>query len=95
MASLPDDVSSPPIRTLSGFIRSSIADPSAKNSGLEITSNFTLLLFELRVFLIFYAVPIGAVDFSTTILSDVETFEILFEQSSTYVRSVAIPFPSP
>ena len=62
IASFPDGVWSPPIRTLSGFIRSSIADPSARNSGLDITSNFTLL-FELSVFLIFSAVPIGDVDF--------------------------------
>ena len=32
---------SPPIKTLSGLIKSSIAVPSARNSGFDITSKFT------------------------------------------------------
>ena len=39
IASLPVLELSPPIKTLSGLIKSSIAVPSAKNSGFDITSN--------------------------------------------------------
>ena len=38
----PEGVSSPPIRTLSDLDKSSIAVPSAKNSGLDKTSNLIL-----------------------------------------------------
>ena len=47
------------------------------------------------MFLIAAAVFTGSVDFSTTILSFLATCAIFLEQSSTYLKSAAIPFPSP
>ena len=66
---------SPPIKTLSGLIRSLIAVPSARNSGLDKTSNVFLVLFfksdivaSLRIDFITSAVLTGSVLFSTTIV---------------------------
>ena len=42
-AFFPDSVSSPPIKTRSAFSKSSIAVPSAKNSGFDNTSKLNLL----------------------------------------------------
>ena len=66
-----------------------IAVPSAKNSGFYITSKFTFLLLAIKISLIFSAVLTGRVDFSTTILSDLECLAICLAQFSTYVRSAA------
>ena len=60
----------PPIKTLSGFSRSLIAVPSAKNSGLDNTSNVGELLF---------FIPSGDVDSNISfITSAVLTGKVLF-----------------
>jgi hypothetical protein len=63
------DILSPflePITILSGFIKSFIAVPSARNSGLLVTTYFSLFYFietALIISDIILAVPIGTVDF--------------------------------
>ena len=70
-------VLSPPIKTLSGFSRSFIAEPSAKNSGFDKTSkDFVLLTFFIiweasNMFFMTSAVFTGNVLFSTTIVCPV------------------------
>ena len=65
---------SPPINTLSGFSRSFMAEPSARNSGFDKTSKLIdlLLVFDncaaSRISLITSAVFTGKVLFSTTIV---------------------------
>ena len=54
------------ITILSGYLKSLIASPSLKNSGLEITSKFFFLSF-LIIFSISSPVPTGTVDFVTII----------------------------
>ena len=98
MASL----SSPPIRTLSGFFKSLIAVPSAKNSGFERTEN-VLVIEDLfissvaasRIALIVWAVLTGNVLFSTTIVWPFAYFDISLDDASTYLRSIACPDPIP
>ena len=68
---------SDPIKTLSELSKSSIAVPSAKNSGFDRTSNLLLLEFDFNIVLIAAAVLTGRVDFSTTISSSTATLEIL------------------
>ena len=62
----------PPINTLSGFKRSLIAVPSARNSGLERISNVEFLfpdsLEDSRISFITSPVLTGSVLFSTTIV---------------------------
>ena len=58
-----------PITTLSGYIKSLIASPSLKNSGLETTENFFLLFFLDRIFSISSPVVTGIVDFVIIILN--------------------------
>ena len=58
-----------PITTLSGDVKSLIASPSLKNSGLEITSNFFLLFFFEKIFSITSPVIIGTVDLVMIILN--------------------------
>lgn len=56
--------------TLSGYLKSLMAVPSAKNSGLLVIMYFFLfsgIEIETRILLIIFAVPIGTVDFSTKI----------------------------
>ena len=48
MAACPDSVSLPPMRTRSGRVRSSMAVPSARNSGLERISKWTFGSSQLR-----------------------------------------------
>jgi hypothetical protein len=76
-ALIPSSVCKDPIRTLSGCIRSLMAVPSAKNSGLERISK-RQLGFELAssIVRIDSAVRQGTVDFSTTILDEVATLAI-------------------
>ena len=72
------------MRTLSGFIRSEIAVPSAKNSGLERISNLHPgRELASRMVRIDCAVRHGTVDFSTTILEDVATVAIRRVHDST------------
>mmetsp|Transcript_55 Transcript_55/g.202 ORF Transcript_55/g.202 Transcript_55/m.202 type:complete len:230 (-) Transcript_55:325-1014(-) len=97
IACRPRAVSLPPISTLSGFMRSATAVPSAKNSGLERMSNCTLSSsqFRLSTFSMASAVFTGTVDFSTMILLDVDTDAIMRAAPSQYVRSAALPAPTP
>lgn len=72
------------MRTRSGEVRSSMAVPSARNSGLERMSNLSpgreLASRMVRMEL---AVRQGTVDFSTTILEEVATAAMRRVQSST------------
>ena len=65
----------PPMRTRSGLVRSAMAVPSARNSGLERMSNWTLesLQLRLRTFSMASAVRTGTVDFSTMILLSLDS----------------------
>mmetsp|Transcript_7708 Transcript_7708/g.28116 ORF Transcript_7708/g.28116 Transcript_7708/m.28116 type:complete len:237 (+) Transcript_7708:677-1387(+) len=87
----------PPIKTRSGAVRSSIAVPSARNSGLDKISNRTplVLQFRCKTFSIASAVRTGTVDFSTMILFVLLTAAIVRAADSQYVRSAALPFPRP
>ena len=71
------------------FSKSSMAEPSAKNSGLDRISNFTPLPVFSKMFLIAWAVRTGRVDFSTTILSLVATLAMVRADISMYFRSAA------
>ena len=63
-----------PITILSGYLKSRIASPSLKNSGLEITvKNF---FFLLKIFSISSPVPIGTVDLVTSIFFFFACFKI-------------------
>lgn len=74
------------MRTRSGFMRSEIAVPSAKNSGFDRMSNRSPgLELASRIVRIDCAVRHGTVDFSTTILDEVATVAILRVQDSTYL----------
>lgn len=68
----------PPISTRSGFCRSAMAVPSAKNSGLDRISKATPSALQLRLSTLAMASAVltGTVDFSTTILLDVATLAI-------------------
>src|SRR5690606_21536062 len=56
-----------PTTTLSGFMKSSTATPSRKNSGLETTSTSTNV-FSLKTAFTLSAVPTGTVDLVTITL---------------------------
>ena len=77
--------------------RSSIAVPSARNSGLDRMSKRTpgWLLLRVSTFSMASAVRTGTVDFSTTILEVFETAAIMRAAPSQYVRSAALPAPTP
>ena len=94
-ASIPSCVWFEPIKTLSDWNKSSIAVPSAKNSGLDNTWKFTFSPVESRMVCIVSAVLTGNVDFSTIILSVFDILAICLAQSSTYFKSAAIPLPWP
>ena len=64
-----DFLSLDPITILSGYIKSLIASPSLKNSGLETTENFFLLFFFAIIFSISSPVVTGTVDFVIIILN--------------------------
>ena len=78
----------PPINTLSGFKRSLIAVPSARNSGLERISNVEFLfpdsLEDSRISFITSPVLTGSVLFSTTIVWSVAYSEICLADDSTH-----------
>ena len=92
----PFSFSSPPIKTRSGVVKSSIALPSAKNSGFETTENWVELFPDSRIRAIASAVRTGRVLFSTTItfgfrqLSKIS--RAVFSQNC---KSAAFPAPSP
>ena len=67
-----------PITTLSGLIKSSIAEPSLKNSGLDTTSKRSSGTNFPMIFLISFEVPTGTVDLVTT----TQYFFIFFAISS-------------
>lgn len=80
-----------PITTLYGVIRSLIADPSAKNSGIETTIASTW--DSSKIDLVYKAVPTGTVDFSTIILVgiDLHTLPIVLTTEKKAVMSVYCP----
>mmetsp|Transcript_2224 Transcript_2224/g.5012 ORF Transcript_2224/g.5012 Transcript_2224/m.5012 type:complete len:207 (-) Transcript_2224:200-820(-) len=84
----------PPISTRSGMVRSVMAVPSARNSGLDSTSN-VVFPAACNTAEIASAVLIGTVDFSTTIFGVSATAAIRRAASSQNVRSAARPAPSP
>merc|ERR1719217_1636964 len=76
--------------------RSGTAVPSARNSGFDNTWNFTPGLAPCsRTALTASEVLTGTVDFSTTILSEVETSAIVLAQSSQFLTFAARPAPMP
>ena len=72
-----------------------MAVPSARNSGLETTSNSTPPLLLLRMASMASAVRTGRVLFSTTIFGRVQQRAIRRAVRSQYCRSAARPAPSP
>mmetsp|Transcript_39027 Transcript_39027/g.76294 ORF Transcript_39027/g.76294 Transcript_39027/m.76294 type:complete len:237 (-) Transcript_39027:322-1032(-) len=104
IASKPPGVCKPPIKTLSGIVRSSMAVPSARNSGLESTWKETPGGPQAaRTQDMASAVCTGTVLFSTMILvlpfsspSDAEQALAMDRAApSQYVRSAARPLPKP
>ena len=75
-----------PITTRSGFIKSSTANPSLKNSGLDITSN-SHIAFSATAARTFSAVPTGTVLLLIMILYSVIIFPNCFATPSTYDKS--------
>ena len=69
-AARPAGVSAPPTSTRSGLKRSSIAVPSARNSGLESTWKLVVVQLAAITLAIASAVFTGTVDFSTMILGE-------------------------
>ena len=69
-AAWPAGVSAPPTRTRSGLKRSSMAVPSARNSGLESTWKLVVVQLAAITLAMASAVFTGTVDFSTMILGD-------------------------
>ena len=65
-----------PIMILSGYLKSRIASPSRKNSGLEITVKSFFFFF--KIFSISSPVPTGTVDLVTIIFFLFEYFNISF-----------------
>ena len=94
IAAKPPGVCSPPIKTRDGTIRSCIAVPSARNSGLLKTWNLNFDS-DASTRLIDSAVRTGTVDFSTTILSDRATSAILRAHNSQFLIFAARPAPIP
>ena len=80
-----------PTTTLSGVIKSFIAAPSFKNSGLDTTSNnrFDFLIFnsDSTTFLTLSAVPTGTVDLFTKMISFCIFSPISFATDRTYFKS--------
>mmetsp|Transcript_26117 Transcript_26117/g.61218 ORF Transcript_26117/g.61218 Transcript_26117/m.61218 type:complete len:313 (+) Transcript_26117:564-1502(+) len=95
-AARPSGVCSPPISTRAGFCRSSMAVPSARNSGFDSTWKVTpSCADEASTRLTAWAVRTGTVDFSTTILLEVAISAILRAQSSQFLTLAARPAPIP
>ena len=80
-----------PITTRSGYLKSLIASPSLKNSGLETTSNKFFLFFFDNIFSISSPVPKGTVDFVIIILCLFKLLEIVFATENTLERSAELP----
>ena len=80
-----------PTTILSGFSKSLIADPSLKNSGLEITSNFLVGFFSDIISSILSQVPTGTVDFTIIILSSRRDSDISFAQEYICDKSALSP----
>ncbi len=78
--------SSTPITTRSGFMKSSIAAPSFRNSGLEHTAN-GVCVCDLTAARTFSAVPTGTVDLVTMTLGPSIVRPISFATPSTCCRS--------
>mmetsp|Transcript_35189 Transcript_35189/g.84052 ORF Transcript_35189/g.84052 Transcript_35189/m.84052 type:complete len:204 (+) Transcript_35189:693-1304(+) len=94
-AAIPSGVCTPPINTRSGDIKSGMAVPSARNSGLLSTWNFNPRSLQSSTRLTACAVRTGTVLFSTTILSLSLTSAILRAQSSQFLTFAARPAPIP
>eukprot|EP00968_Pinguiococcus_pyrenoidosus_P016774 scaffold1637_cov253-Pinguiococcus_pyrenoidosus.AAC.14 len=94
-AAWPASVCSPPMSTRGGSMRSSIAVPSARNSGLLSTWKFRPRSLHASTRRIAAAVRTGTVDFSTTILSLRATSAIFRAQSSQFLMFAALPAPMP
>ena len=73
-----------PITILSGYLKSLIASPSLKNSGLEITVNFFLFF---KIFSIRSPVPTGTVDFVIIIFFFLEKFNTSLATCKIYFKS--------
>ena len=71
-AVVPSGDCTPPTRTRSGLVRSEMAVPLTRNSGLLSTWNLRPLLLTARMVRMAVAVRTGTILFSTTILSKVE-----------------------
>ena len=87
-----------PTTTLSGFIKSSTAIPSLRNSGFEATSNSKSGAYFLTAARTLSEVPTGTVLLSTSILNPISGLSLKnFPRSSatpnTYFKS-ALPSPS-
>ena len=92
--------SSPPIKILSGFSKSLIAVPSAKNSGLDkiekdLLTNVLLFSDVLSIVPITSAVLTGIVLFSTTIVYPLAYLATSLAQFSIQHKSLAWPAPIP
>ena len=68
-------------------MKSSIAEPSRRNSGLDATDARNPLPPSPRIFSIMRPVPIGTVDFVTTSFGPFMYFAMVRDTSSTYRRS--------
>lgn len=94
-AAFPSGVCTPPMSTRSGAIRSGIAVPSARNSGLDSTWNWSPFSLHSSTWRTACAVRTGTVLFSTTILPLSDTSAILRAQSSQFLTLAARPAPIP
>ena len=81
-----------PITTLSGDVKSLIASPSLKNSGLETTSTSFFLIFDLKIFSNLSPVVTGTVDLVITILYLFINLLICFATWKTYFKSAELLF---
>mmetsp|Transcript_11865 Transcript_11865/g.36901 ORF Transcript_11865/g.36901 Transcript_11865/m.36901 type:complete len:414 (-) Transcript_11865:231-1472(-) len=94
----PASPSSPPSSTRSGLVRSAMAVPSARNSGLDRIEKVALLLpiWAPRIFLTAAAQRTGTVDFSMTMRwPSWHSSAMVRAQLSMYLRSAARPAPTP
>ena len=80
-----------PITTRSGYLKSFIASPSLRNSGLDTIVNNPFFLFLFKIFSILSPVPMGTVDFVTIILWVLIFFEINWATENTWLRSAETP----
>ena len=76
-----------PMTTRSGRMKSSMAEPSRRNSGFETTENLWRPGFVLRISSIWAPVPVGTVDFVMTTLYPFMCPAIVFATSKMNERS--------